>query len=375
MVQSRPMPRRRRRWPLLVLALLVLAAGWIGFWYYAADLAGRTIDGWRVREAQSGRVYRCGSQAIRGFPFNFALECAGTGIAVNAHEPPLSVQAKGLRVTAALFAPTALTAEFVGPLDVAEPGGTVNLAANWRHAEVELHGLPVSPERIVFRIEAPAAWTVPAGADLFKAQQLDVDGRLISGSVQDHPVIEAVLKLAAATAPLWHPAAANPTDAEVTAVLRGLEDFSPKPWPERLRRMQAAGGRIEIKRARLQQGETIAVADGTLGLTPAGRLDGELHLTVANLEKFLPALGLDRMLAQDRASPQLKNAFSALDRIIPGLGNVAKQNAGPALVAGLNLMGQPAELEGKRAVKLPLRFTDGAVSLGPLLIGSTPPLF
>jgi hypothetical protein len=224
-------------------------------------------------------------------------------------------------------------------------------------------------------MEAPAAWTVPAGAEWFKAQRLAVDGRLFSGSVQDHPVIEAVLKLVAAEAPIWHPAATKPSDAEVTAVLRGLEDFSPKPWPERLRQLQAAGGRIEIKRARLQQGETIAIADGTLGLTRAGRLDGELHLVVANLEKLLPALGLDRMLAQDRAPPQINSAFSALDRIIPGLGKVARQTAGPALGAALNLMGQPAELEGQRAVKLPLRFNDGAVSLGPLLIGNTPPLF
>ena len=46
---------------------------------------------------------------------------------------------------------------------------------------------------------------------------------------------------------------------------------------------------------------------------------------------------------------------------MPGLGNVARQNAGPALAAGINLMGQPTELEGKRAVALPLRFNDGVV--------------
>ena len=139
--------------------------------------------------------------------------------------------------------------------------------------------------------------------------------------------------------------------------------------------MQAAGGRIEIVRARVQQADTIAVAEGALGLTPAGRLDGELRLTVAKLEKLLPALGLDRMLARENASPQVNSAFLALDRLLPGLGNVARQNAGPALVAGINMMGQPTELEGQRAVTLPLRFNDGAVSLGPLLIGSMPPLF
>ena len=155
----------------------------------------------------------------------------------------------------------------------------------------------------------------------------------------------------------------------------GLTDFSPKPWPARFRELQAAGGRIEIANARVQQGDTIAVANGVLGLSPRGRLDGQLRLTVANLEKLLPALGLDRMLAQRSASPQLNNAFGALDRIMPGLGNVARQNAGPMIVASINMMGQPTELEGKRAVMLPLRFNDGAVSLGPVMIGYVPPLF
>ena len=70
--------------------------------------------------------------------------------------------------------------------------------------------------------------------------------------------------------------------------------------------------------ARVQQRDTIAVANGMLSLSPAGRLDGQLRLTVANLDKFLPTLGLDQMLSQEQASPQLNKAFGALDRIMPG---------------------------------------------------------
>ena len=155
----------------------------------------------------------------------------------------------------------------------------------------------------------------------------------MSGTVQANPVIEMVLKLEAAAAPSWHPAAATPVDADITAVLRGLKDFAPKPWPERFRELQAAGGRIEISNARVQQRDTIAVANGVLGLSPAGRLNGQLDLTVANLEKFLPTLGLDQMLSEQNASPQMNSAFGALDKLMPGLGNLARKNAGPAIVA------------------------------------------
>ena len=214
-----------------------------------------------------------------------------------------------------------------------------------------------------------------AGENLFKADRLDLNGRLVSGTVQANPVIEMVLKLAAASAPSWHPAAATPVDADITAVLRGLKDFSPKPWPARFRELQAADGRIDITGARVQQRDTIAVANGSLGLSAAGRLNGELRLTVANLEAFLPTLGLDQMLSQEKAPSQLNNALGALDRLMPGLGNVARKNAAPMIAASVNLMGQATELEGKRAVMLPLRFDDGLVSLGPLKLGATPPLF
>src|SRR6185503_4765459 len=168
----------------------------------------------------------------------------------------------------------------------------------------------------------------------------------------------------------WHSAAEAPTDADLTFVIRGLKDFAPKPWPERFRELQAADGRIEVKNARVQQGETIAIAEGALGLSPAGGLDGQLRLTVANLDKLLPALGLDRLLSQRGEPNRLSNTLNALDRLVPGLGNLARQNAGPMIVAGVNLMGQQTELEGRRAVALPLRFNDGAGSLGPLPIGN-----
>jgi hypothetical protein len=375
MIQANPVPRRRW-WPLVVVALLVVLGGlWAGVWHYGAGVAERTIEGWKAREARAGRVYTCASQSIGGFPFGIEMRCADASAELKSNNPPLAVKARDMVVTASVLQPTVLTTEFVGPLTVAEPGQAPFASATWKHAQTQVHGLPVSPESVTVSLQQPVVDRTGSTENIFKAERLDLNGRLVSGTVRDNPVIEIVLKLLSASAPYWHPAAAVPLDADITAVLKGLKDFSPKPWPQRFRELQEAGGRIEISKARVQQRDVIAIANGALGLSPAGRLDGQLRLTVANLDKLLPVLGLDKMLSEQQAPERLNKTFGALDRIMPGLGNVARQSAGPAIVAGINIMGQPTELEGKRAVALPLRFDDGMVSLGPLKLGMTPPLF
>ena len=123
------------------------------------------------------------------------------------------------------------------------------------------------------------------------------------------------------------------------------------------------------------------------GLTANGRLDGELQMTVAGIEQVIPALGIEKMLDEgvpqatlDRLAPGVKtgdvsNLLGALDRAIPGLGKAVKQSVNSGLAAGVNALGKEAVLEGKKARAFPLRFVDGAVFLGPIKVGQTPPLF
>ena len=76
-----------------------------------------------------------------------------------------------------------------------------------------------------------------------------------------------------------------------------------------------------------------------------------------------------------QSSPDMDKVAGALDRLLPGLGDVARQQAGANLSLGINLLGEQTTLEGKRAVTLPLRFDDGAIFLGPIRIGNAPALF
>jgi hypothetical protein len=227
----------------------------------------------------------------------------------------------------------------------------------------------------------------PVPTPLARAKHVELHGRLAEGSPSDSPVIETVLQIAQGSLQELHPLLAAPFDVDVRTTLSGLKDFSPKPWPERFREIQAAGGHVEIVQSRIQQGDLIAVGAGTLGLSASGRLDGELQMTVAGIEKVIPALGIEKMLEEgvpqatlDRVAPGVKtqdvnNLLGALDRAIPGLGRVVKQNANAGVAAGINALGKEAVLEGKKARAFPLRFVDGVVFLGPIKVGQTPPLY
>jgi hypothetical protein len=367
--------RRRRRWPIFLplVLVVVLAAGWCGFWYFAADKAHEMLEGWRAREAQEGRIHTCASEEVSGFPFRLEVRCIGPTTELRSNQPPLVLKGQELLAAVQVYDPTLLIAEFSGPLSIAEAGQSPAYTATWKLAQASVRGTPLAPERASIVVDGPTVERPgqDGNVTVINARRLELHGRLIAGSVFENPVIELVLRAAAAAAPDFHPATAQPLDADISTTLRGLADFSPKPWPMRFRELQERNGSIEISRARVQQGDVIAVSAGTLGLTPRGGLDGQMQITVAGIEQVLKAFDLERIMSEGKVG----QAVNALDRLVPGLSNLARQNARPGIMAGLGAIGQNTTLEGKPAVTLPLRFVDGAVMLGPFPVGRVPPLF
>ncbi len=377
----------RRPWrPLLALAaiVVVLAVGWVWLWYYAASVADRTLAGWMDREAAEGRVYSCGSRSIGGFPFGIAARCTDAAAEIKSNLPPYAVKAKGAVFAAELFHPTVLTGDIAGPLTLAELGQPPSFAADWARARLSVTGQPPNPERVSVSLEAPHLGRVGAagssGETLFAAKQADFEGRMAAGAPNDHPVIEATLKLTGATAPTLHTLTAAPIDVDFDAVLRGFKDLAPKSWADRFREMQAAGGGVEIKSLRFARGDAIVVGSGSLSVNAHGKLDGVIRVAIVDLEHIVPLLGIDRLIGQglDRlagADLSAGQGFGALDRLMPGLGAAVRETANASLIENIKRMGQPATVDNKPAVMLPLRFADGSIYLGMLRLGEAPPLF
>jgi hypothetical protein len=375
---------RRRLWPVFVPTglFVALAAGWCVLWYYAAGASDRAIAGWLDREAKAGRVYSCGQQSIGGFPFRIEVRCSEAGADLRSNQPPFSVKTKDVVVVAQVYHPTLLISEITGPLTLSEPGKPPSFIANWKLAQTSLRGVPPEPERISVVLDKPHLEAAVGGNSnpLYLADRSELHVRLIGGSARRNPVIETAVRLVAAAAPNMHPLIAQPLDADFDAVLTGLKDLSPKPWTERLREMQAAGGNVEIKHVRVQRGNIIVVGAGTLKVNEHGRLDGLVRLAIVDIEHLVPLLGIDRAIAQGigrltGSTDQAAQGLGGLDRLVPGLSDVVRQSANAAIVENVKKMGEPTEVDKKPAVMLPLNISDGQVYLGMIPLGVVPPLF
>lgn len=374
--------------PVLVL---VAAVAWSGFWFYAASHVDEKFDEWRTREARSGRAYDCANRSVAGFPFRLEVRCGDPVVTLTsqtADRTQLTARLKDILVVAQVYDPTKIIAEFTGPATVSAGGEAPSFVAGWAAGRASASGLP-TPQRVSLVFDDPAVDRMDGATQspLLRAKHLELHTRLLEGSLSSNPVVETALQINAGSLQGLHPILAEPFDADIRALLRGLKDFAPKPWPERFREIQAAGGRLDFTQSRVQQGETIAVAAGSLAITQNGYLDGELTMTVAGMERIVAQLGIDKLLMDgvpqstvDRIAPgvsaqDVNKVIGALDRMIPGLGNLARKNANAGVVAGINMLGQASTLEGKPARAFPLKFTEGVISIGPLRIAQTAPLF
>ena len=332
-----------RRWLIVVPTAIVvlLGAGWSGFWYWSSAMAEATMTTWRTREAEAGRVYGCANTSFGGYPFRIEVTC--TEPSVDDRATAQSIRARNITAVAQVWDPTLVIGEITGPLTVAPLGGAPTATIDWAVAQGSLRGTPGAPERLSIVLDEPSLAAAPASAPLAKAEHMEFHGRFAAESTPGHPVLDLALDLKSVTAPAlaaafgtFAPLATASTDLSLVSVLRGAPDLAPKPLAQRLREIQAANGRLDITNARLQQGDLVATANGALGLTARGTLTGELRLTVVNFAKLIPMLGIDRAVAQF-VTPDTVNRFApALDKLMPGLGNVLRGNTGGNAPGGGN---------------------------------------
>src|SRR5260370_1182134 len=115
-------PRRRPLWRLFIapVLLLIAAAAWSAFWFYAASQVDVKADAWRAHEAKSGRVYDCASRSVAGYPFRLEVRCDGASVSLRsqtaaATQAPITAELGEILVVAQVYHPKLLISEFHAP--------------------------------------------------------------------------------------------------------------------------------------------------------------------------------------------------------------------------------------------------------------------
>lgn len=351
------------------LAITLLAGTvWSGTWIYASYRAQQAIAAWVDGEAYAGRTYACESYTAGGFPTQVKFSCSAPKLTIAADKSTVVVSGKALRAVASILRFGAFDIELTGPFSIAERGQPVSHVANWTLARATVHGALSNLEQASIAMEGLELKRVMrAGPEpLLTAESMKIDLTSNATSAAAKPRIDIVAHV---TDGSIHPAGlvlSQPFAAELSAVLRTGERSGPAAMMTHLRDWQAAGGRIEIAAAQVQQGNSLATATGTIGLNRNGRIEGMLNLTTTGaygqLAESLMRDGKATVAEQERIVTALILGSRGNSRAFghePVTPNSAVANAPPKA-------GSPT---------VPLRFSDGEVYLGSTQLVSLPPLF
>jgi hypothetical protein len=260
-------------------------------------------------------------------------------------QPPRVVKARDLVALAQVYQPGVIIAEITGPVAIGDSGSPPILQADWRLAQASLRAAGRRPERLSVVLESVRLEQVDSGSPetMSRADRVEMHIRRSPADSGENAPIDFAGVLAGGVIAAG-PLGGRPINAETSGILRGLAEFKRQPMSARLREWQMAGGRLELTRLRVQQGDAVAVAAGDVGLSASGRPDGTINITMAGF-----------------------------DQVVRDLVRGGGMQLG--VIAGLTFLGRPAEIDGRRAVSVPFRIKDGSMSLGPIPLGKLDPLF
>jgi hypothetical protein len=348
-----PAPRRSSRrifLPTIVLAILALA--WSGFWWYATSRVNTEMDRFIAKQSDFGRQISCDQRSVGGYPFRIEVHCGNPGMVGTRAGHDFSAKFGAINAVAQVYQPNKVLLEAKGPMVLVDKGGDgLTVTSNWNSAEA-----------------SASIWTSgPQNADVvIKGLTTSVDR---GGQVQtllDNANVEAHIRLAegANAAPGSYDLAADvdakaiaPVDiflgasAPLSATFRGTItkiDVQPMPMDERLRDWAENGGTLRITQAQFNRGPSSVKADGTVGLETDGHPSGDLVVALSGVPELADTL---------KQSGHVPGSLTSL------------------LGVGLSMLGKPTNIDGKAAVEVPVKISNGKISIGAFPAGKVPRLF
>lgn len=322
----------------LTIAVGVLAAGYGGYWFVAANAAGKGAEALVERLRADGLVVDYSELATRGFPSR--IDTTVTDLAVSDPESGLGWQAPWFQVFALSYRPNQIIAAWPEEQTVTLPGEVLTVTSEGMKASAHVglsSDLPLAQATVeaapIAVSAAEAGWTAGAAhviAAFRKAEAGEADYDLFAELDS--------LTLPAPVVALIDPEGSLPPALDIARLDATVTFGQP---------IDAAGGQpvlqaVTIREARITWGGIAVSVTGQLATGDSGRAEGELVADITDWSGLMDLAVAAGALSQEQA-PMWRNAMSMAAAGDPDL-------------------------------SAPLHLRNGLVFLGPVPIGVAPVL-
>jgi hypothetical protein len=370
--------------------LLIAGAGWAGAWFYTLRATEIAIATWSDWESQSGHNFSCGARTVSGFPFRIGVHCANPSVKLASEGSISFINAKEIYAAASMFRPNIVNIQVTGPVSVNEHNQP-SFLANWTLAQLTLNGLPSNPSKVSAVLNGAQLYraTQTSMVPLLTGDRLEINAKLDSNSTAGKPVFNISVQVAGGSVPMSVALGSQPFTANLTAVLHGVSRARPEILSAMLKGWQRRGGHLDVKNARLQQGDAVASAAGNIGLTTSGYVDGALNVrvigTYVETAQALIGNGQGNTSNQQRTAQSLLAGPQTRTRSIDGTQRTEQKIQAAEREKQLRSeqdaqrMGPPQQRQtgsgSVEALDVQVNFKDGRLYIGAAPVVALPPLF
>lgn len=334
--------RRRRSGIVIAISLIVVfAALWGVYWYGANQIGAAALDRAAAAAAARGYTASCQDPAGGGFPLSVDLSCRSASLI---GDDGTRVTFDGFAATTALYRPWSIRSTAAGPLAVRLPREGFDTTANWQKVETTVDASLGGLSAVAAHVEGLQLDLPPVAQSL---ERLILDRAEIAVA----PTADNDYRLSASARgiALESDNDRNLPDIDFDADLSALDFGSSLGLDPRLALSEwiGSGGNLRIDGLAIVAEDVSTQADGTLALSPDGKLSGDLNVTITGLETL----------------PDLVSAF------YPEARDKTEQ-----IVAAAVAFTRPVDTPKGPARQMTLLVRDSVVSIGILPIGIIPPI-
>ena len=339
--KAEPLPeRRRRRLRAIVLSLLALVIMlWAGYWYTAYSLANGFIADASAAQTSDGLAFGCGDRRLGGFPLQLTIDCQNV---VLTSGPSMRASLGGLAATAPLYNPGRVTADIVGPFEVA--AADYSIRSTWQSGNFEstagLDGVRDATAAFsaldfaVNNTDGETQWSATAAA--WSTQ--------VRPSTGNQPAFHLVVS--AADLVIAFGGEAYPEmSGTATLTMYGAGNRIDRDPADMFGDWLREGGSFMIDHLAITSGDVVAEITGPMALGLNGFLTGDVVIRYLG-EKDLPTL---------------------VAAIFPWYANEAE-----TIAEALRALSRQIEMRGEPAYEVRLNIRDGVVNVGLIPILTIP---